>query len=166
MNAYLSLITVVVSGAFGLLVAVVTTWMTSYRESRKYVRDRARERFETIKSLYAKYLALLEKGIRCTEELGDYSELTNDLSLLNAQMLLTASKEVGAQSEACGDLLYHWSTEYRRGSPKKLGDIGVSIVASGDSEHFQKAKELRPKLMAELTKLIDLMKVHLRSIEP
>jgi hypothetical protein len=165
-NDYLPLITAFSSGIFGLLVAIATIWMTTLRESRNYARERTRERFETLKSLYANYFAQLEKCIRCTEQLADYSTLTDALPLLNAQLNLTASKEVVSQTQVCADLLYQWSTEYRRGSPKKVGDTGVAIVASGDSEHYAKAKELRPRLMNELTKLIDLMKSHLASIEP
>jgi hypothetical protein len=165
-NAYLPLITVFVSGAFGLLVAIVTIWMTTQRESRNYTRDRARQRFEDSKSLYANYFAQLEKCIRCTEQRGDVSSLTDALPLLNAQLNLTASKEVVSQTHICSELLYEWSTEYRRGSPKQVGDTNVAIFSSGDSEHCAKAKELRPRLMNELTKLIDLMKSHLESIEP
>lgn len=165
MTTYEQLITVFVSGLFALAVAAVTGWLSSFRESQSYARDRARARFDAIKALYANHLAYLEKCIRYTERLGDYSEL-DDLAIVNAQLLLSASPEVIEQSERCSDLLYHWSTEFRRGSPKKLGDTGLSTVSSGDSEHREQAKLLRPNLDAQLTQLLKAMQAHLQRIEP
>jgi len=164
LSTYLSLITVFVSGLFALAVAVVAAWLSSFRDTSSYARDRAREHFDAIKAVYANHLAHLEKSMRYTERLGDYTEL-DDLAIVNAQLLLSGSPDVIEQSERCSDLLYRWSTEFRRGSPKKLGDSGLSMVASGDSEHRAEAKALRPKLDAELTKLLKLMKEHLQSIE-
>jgi hypothetical protein len=165
LNTYLPLLTVFVSGLFALAVAAVTAWLSSFRDSRSHARDRARDRFDAIKAVYANHLAYLEKCMRYTERLGDYSEL-DDLAIVNAQLLLSGSPEVVEQSERCSEFLYHWSTEFRRGSPKKLGDTGLSMVASGESEHREQAKVLRANLDAELTKLLKAMQAHLQGIEP
>lgn len=159
------MITVFVSGLFALAVAFVTSRLANSRDSGNFARELARQRSDAVRTVYANYLAYLEKCMRWTERRADYSEL-DDLVVVSAQVLLSGSPAVIEQTEYCGNLLYQWSTEYRRGAPKQIGDTGLSMIAGGDSEHTQKARELRPKLDSEVTKLLNLMKSHLKEIEP
>jgi hypothetical protein len=59
---------VTVSGLFGLLVAVTTTLLTNRKSSREFDRDRRRERYEEIKTLYVRQLETLDKAIRQTKQ--------------------------------------------------------------------------------------------------
>ena len=165
MEYYFPLITVFLSGLFALLVAVVTTLLATRKDTRTYRRERDRRRYENTEALYVDTIAILEKCIRDTERLEDYSELSDELPRLNARLELASTREIVGQYEVVGDVMSEWSTEYRRGAPKRVGDTGMAIISSHDPPHQTKAKGVYPKLNAEIVKLANLMKEHLKSID-
>ena len=164
MDAYLQLTTVFLSGIFGLLVAVVTTALTGYRESRSQKRTVVLEQRTQLEKLYTEHIAVLEKAIRYTESSLPFSELYDDLALINARMRLFASPEVITASEEASDLLHQWSRAYRAGMPKPIGDSGTAIISSNDSKHIDQAKELFPKLHDQLNAMIEKMKSHIDGV--
>ena len=157
--------TVFVSLVSSLCVVAATEAIRHLKDSRAYKRDRNRENFERMKELYAERLAGFDKCIRQTHGLQTYSNLYDELPLLNARFALMSPQELIEQSEQVGDLIEQWSAEYRQGAPKKIGDTGAAIISSSDGPHQAKAKELYPALMAESTKLLCMMQAHLKTIE-
>ena len=165
MEPYTPLITVFVSGLFGLVVALTTTVLANRTDARTHRRSRKVKRYEDMESLYIDMIASFEKCIRYTQQLNDYSELTEELPRLNARLQLASTKSIIDQAKVASDLLFGWSSEYRQGAPKKIGDTGMAIIGSPDFPHQDRAKALFPNVCEEIIKLTDLMKDHLKSME-
>jgi len=157
--------TVIVSLLSSVCVVGATEAIKHLKDSRTYQRGRKKERFEAAQALFAERMASFEKSIRQTLRLEDYSALYNELPLLNARFGLTSPRNIIDQSEHVGDLLEQWSSEYRQGAPKRVGETGTAIISSHDGPHQEKAKELYPKLMEASSKLYHLMQEHLKAIE-
>jgi hypothetical protein len=118
-----------------------------------------------MESLYIDVIASFEKCIRYTQQLNDYSELTEELPRLNARLQLASTKLITDQAKVTSDLLFGWSSEYRQGAPKKIGDTGMAIIGSPDFPPQDRAKALFPNVCEQIIKLTNLMKDHLKSIE-
>lgn len=161
MDQYL---TALIGGAFGLAVAVATWSLAMLRERHVFARTQATDRRNKLESLYADEIALMEKAIRLTLQGGEYSTMYDDLSRTGARLRLLSTPAIVQRWESAGDLLYEWSSAHRAGSPKKLGDTGFVVIASGDSEHTKRAKEIYPKVNDALVELIDAMRKHLESL--
>jgi hypothetical protein len=161
----MELSTIFISLVSSLCVVGATEAIKHLKDSRSYQRERKKERFEAIQTLFAERMASFEKSIRRTIRLEDYSALYDELPLLNARFGLRSPRNIIDQSELVGDLLEQWSSQYRQGSPKKLGDTGAAIISSHDGPHREKAKELYPKLLEESNKLYHMMQEHLKAIE-
>lgn len=161
MNEYMPLVTVFVSGFFGLVVALATTYVAHLIENRRHVRDSRRRRRDEIEALYVDTLATLEKAMRETTKLDDYSESLEAFPRVNARLMLTSTPEIIDQYAIVGHCLYEWSTEYRKGSPKRINDTGAALVSSDMLPHSDKAKDLYPKLNAAVVELSQLMTAHI-----
>ncbi len=164
MSDYLPLITVFVSGLFGLAVAAATVYLTNAGDNRKYRRDLTQKRYDAAESLYVDVLAILEAAIRETQQLQDCQEMTAAFPRLNARLRLSSTLDIVTQYELAGDLLYHWSSEFKRGPTKRIGDVGVIEFSANTAAHAEKAKEVFPTLSAEIVKLAEMMTAHLKSI--
>jgi hypothetical protein len=156
--------TALIGGAFGLLVALITWMLAMLRERHVHERNTASDRRNKLEALYADEIALLERAIRLTLNGSDYTPLYDELSKTGARLRLLSTPAIVLQWQAAGHLLYEWSSAYRAGSPKQLGDTGFMMISSGDSEHSARAKEVYPKLNDALVQLIDEMRKHLESL--
>lgn len=152
------------TGAFGVVVALLTWLLAGLRERSSFRRDIQREKADKLEQLYASIIEALEMSIRATESLGSYEDLSRQHSKSNALLRLLSTKEIVEQMEEASIVMGNWSTEYRRGAPKPVGNTGMSITASGDSEHSRRAAELRPALNDALVKLIGFMAAHLEKV--
>jgi hypothetical protein len=61
-----------------------------------------------------------------------------------ARLQLASTKAITDQVQIVSDRLYEWSSEYRQGAPKKIGDTGMAIIGSPDFPHQERAKALFP----------------------
>jgi hypothetical protein len=165
MQSFLPLITVFVSGLFGLVVALATTTLANLSDARSHSRIRKVKRYEDMESLYIDVIANFEKCIRYTQRSDDYLALTEEMPRMNARLQLASIKPINDQARVASDLLFEWSREYRGGAPKKIDGTGLSIIGSPDFPHQERAKALFPPLCEEIIKLTKLMKEHLKSIE-
>ena len=110
----------IITGSFGVFVAIVTWLLAGLREIHTNKQERKREKIEKLESLYAKTISLLEMLIRVTEYGDDYDELKKELSNNNGLLRLLGSDEVNNKLEETSILLYGWeklSLSKRR--PKK-----------------------------------------------
>lgn len=62
------LITVLISGIFGLVVAVITWVLANFRENKKFKRDFEISKLNEIKELYVYTLTSIDKIIRVTKK--------------------------------------------------------------------------------------------------
>lgn len=151
------------SGAFGVAVALITWLLAGYREKQSFRRDLQRDYIHKLENLYAESIELLEMTMRITESLESYKDIERDLSRNNALLSLLSTKEINDQSESISVLMYNWSSLFRKGAPKKVGDTDMAIISSTDSKYSKQAEELRPQLNDEIVKIINLMSAHLKS---
>lgn len=162
MKDIIPLITVFVSGLFGLLVALLTWKLANQRERRKFqIELRLREHKER-EELYVSILANLDKVIRITKSGQDYSTLLTELSLNSARANILASEKINEQLGLVSDKLYVWSTEFRKGLPTKIGESGFGMISNKDFEHQDKAKDLYPELITQINKLVTDIKTELK----
>lgn len=162
MKDIILLMTVFVFGLFGLLVALLTWKLANQRERRKFqIELRLREHKER-EELYVSILANLNKVIRITKSGQDYSTLLTELSLNSARANILASEKINEQLGLVSDKLYIWSTEFRKGLPTKIGESGFGMISNKDFEHQDKAKDLYPELITQISKLVTDIKTELK----
>jgi hypothetical protein len=165
-----SAIIALLGALIGAASALVAQWISN-RHQRQLSEDDWRrrlglKRYEQMRSLYAGTLANFERCIRATEQLDDYSEVTKNLPRWNARLRLLASKQIVTQSQIASEALYHWSVEYRSGSPRRVGKSGFAVISSTDIPHSEKARSLYPAVNNEIAKLAELMEADLKGIAP
>ncbi|MCR4302643.1 MAG: hypothetical protein NUV63_00230 [Gallionella sp.] len=149
------------TGAFGIAVALITWLLAGLRERNSFRRDMQKEHVRKLESIYAECVESLEMSMRITVSIGSYEQIEREHSKNNALLRLLSTNQINDQYEKVSVLMHQWSVLYRRGAPKPIGDLGVSMIASGDSEFSKKADELRPQLNDELVALIKVMAKHL-----
>ena len=159
-----NVITVFLSGLFGLAVAVVTFWLSAQREKQSAQRTAQKERYAKIENLYVDKIALLEKLIRNVEAGNGADGLVDDLCRLNARLELTAPQQILDQSEKLSELVQAWSSEHFQGMPQRAGNSGMAFISSGQTPHREKASAIYPEVIKETLHLIKLMKSHLQEI--
>lgn len=164
MNEYLPLLTVFLSGLFGLAVAVVTSLIANRKDIRAQRREAAREAYEEAKSTYTDSLACLEKCLREVFGSASFLSLQQELAISSAKIQLIAPDNIIAQNHKVSDLMYAWSVEYSRGQPKPIGETGTVLISSHDRPHQEKAKEFYQQLMEACTDLANLMRDHLSQL--
>lgn len=152
---------VLLTGSFGVMVAIVTWILAGLRESVGYKRELKRERINKLESVYAQTISQLEQVIRITEAGESYEDSRKPIADNNAHLILVSTKAINDQLEKVTDLMYQWSSTYRKGAPNRVGDSNMVIISSQDSKSQKQAKELFPKLNGAIVELIEHMKSHL-----
>jgi len=154
----------IITGSFGVFVAIVTWILAGLREVGVHKREQKKEKQDKLERLYASTISQLEMLIRITESGDSYDELKEELSNNNGMLRLLASEGVNDQFEGTSIIIYRWSSLYRQGAPKKIaGDM--AMITSQDSMYQNKADELYPEVNDSIIKLIELMKMHIKSVE-
>lgn len=115
MSPWLSVLTVFLSGVFGLLVAIVSNRMVSSRDVIQHSRERAKAHYEEIKSLYAEHLSTLHLITTHTVNHMDETPLLGAFSDQDSKLALLSTPEVITQSDLIVDLLQRWASEYNAG---------------------------------------------------
>lgn len=159
------LITVLISGIFGLVVAVITWILANFRENKKFKRDFEISKLNEIKELYIFTLTSIDKTIRATRKLKDYDKIDDEFSFLTSKLNILASNEVNQKMKEVSDLIFIWSSEYRSGMPKRLGDSNFVTVSIQDKEHLNKSKDYYPIMMEKINELVELIKYEIKQIE-
>lgn len=165
LSSLISLITVFISGVFGLVVAIVTWKLANHRENRKFRYDQNISDYKEKKELYVRLLATLDKTIRIIKRDEDFSNQHEELSLISAQIRILGSESINDKLYEISDLLFEWSTEYKRGLPKKLGNTDFRMISTQDSPHIKKASEIYPSLSNEMVELAKLIEKELNDIK-
>lgn len=159
------LITVLISGILGLVVAVITWVLANFRENKKFKRDFEISKLNEIKELYVYTLTSIDKIIRVTKKLKDYDKIDDELSFLTSKLNILASNEVNQKMQEVSNLIFKWSTEYRKGMPKRLGDSNFVTISNQDNLHLEKSHEYYPIMMEKINELVELIKYEIKQIE-
>jgi hypothetical protein len=160
-----SLITVFISGIFGLIVAIVTWSLAIKREKQKFNLEFAKTELKDKEELYISILASIDKTVRYTTREKDYSDLINENTLILAKSKLLATKKINVQLEEIHDIIEVWSSNYRQSLPKRIDGIDMGIISSEDSKYRKKAEELIPHLQKAMGKLVDEIKSELNKLK-
>jgi hypothetical protein len=160
-----SLITVFISGIFGLIVAIVTWTLANKREKQKFNLEFAKTELKDKEELYTSILASLDKTVRYTTRGKDYSELINENTLILAKSKLLATKKINIQLEEIHNIIEVWSSNYRQSLPKRIDGIDLGIISSEDSKYREKAEKLIPHLQKAMGKLVDEIKSELNKLK-
>lgn len=162
---FIPILTVFLSGLFGLLVAYITWNLASKREKEKFKQDLALREFKEKEELYISILSSIDKTVKFTKTGKDYSELFNDLTFISAKSKLLATKSINSKFSEVSDILYVWSSRYRQSLPKKVGGTDFGILTNLDNEHREKADEIYPELSKSINDLVSLIKTELNYLK-
>lgn len=159
-----SLITVFVSGVFGLIVAIVTWRLANKREKQRFNLEYAKTELKDKEELYISILVSIDKTVKYTTREKDYSELINENALMLAKAKLLATKEINVQLENIQDIIEVWSSNYRQSLPKRIEGINMGIISTEDSKYRKKAEEIIPHLQKAMGELVDEIKSELNKL--
>lgn len=159
------LLTVFISGIFGLIVAIITWKLANHKENRKFKYDQKITDYKEKRELYVTLLASLDKIIRITESGENHSNLHEELSLISARIRIFGSENINNKLFEISEIMFEWSSEYKQGSPKKLGDTNFSMISTMDSAHIKRANELYPTLKNEINELARIIEKELIEIK-
>lgn len=156
-----AIITISVSGIFALLVAIVTHWLASSRESRVFVREARRDRIQMTRELYEEAIFILDRSCR-TLGLGSQEDREQTIRFI-AKLSLHATQAVQEQYFKTADVLDEWVAQARKGQPERHG--GVLVVKSGSGREEVTANSMWPRVEQSLNELKSLMRIHLAELE-
>jgi len=119
------------------------------------------KKYNNIESLYVNLIASLNKTIKYTKGGENYNELVNELSIISAKVSLIAPDNINKQTETVSDVLYEWSSYYRKSLPTQIEGTNFGIHSNTNSELRDRAEEIYPILNWEIGKLIEMIKIEL-----
>ncbi len=155
-----ALITVMVSGAFAVLVTVVTHWLARSRESQTLLREVRRDEIAQTQALYEEAIFILDRTCH-TLGLGTNDD-RNHIIRFMARLYLIAPQEVRDQYMKTSDRVVQWATQARKGEPQAHN--GILIFYAGADAEKAKAEKAWPEVERELNELRHKMKKHLADL--
>lgn len=155
---------VLITGIFGIAVAIITWILAGLREIGISKREEKKFKVEKVEKLYADTISNLELALRNTTNGSSTEQLEKEMSLNNGMLRLLASDQVNNQLEETSIAIYSWSTLTKKGAPKSIGG-DIAMITSQDSKYAEQARDLYPKVNNSIVKLIEEMKTHLSSIQ-
>ena len=155
-----ALITVSVSGIFAIIVAVVTHWLSSSRESKVLQRESRRDEIAVLRQLYEEAIFILDHACR-TRNLGTDEDQNRVIRFL-ARLHLHAPSYVRDQYHITSDAVDAWTPQVRKGEPESRQ--GILIFRAGADADKAKAQEAWPAVEQELIKLKKQIKKHLAEL--
>lgn len=159
-----SLITVFISGIFGLIVAIVTWRLAIKREKQKFNLEFAKTELKAKEELYVSILASIDKTVKYTSRAKDYSDLIDENTLILAKSKLLSTKKINIKLEEIHDIIEVWSSNYRQSLPKRIDGIDMGIITSEDSKYRKKAEKLIPHLQKAMGELVEEIKYELNKL--
>lgn len=159
------MLTVIFSGVFGLLTAVMVWKLSIKREKYIFKRDFSTQDYKNTEIFFVEIIASLNKAISYTRNNKDYSTLHDEMSIILAKAYLLADKTLNDKLASISTILFEWSSEYKQGLPLRIGDTDFGIISSGDSIHTQNAEKIYILLIEELKEMIELMKQQLADLK-
>ena len=151
----------IITGISTLLAVGITLFFTTKREKSKFIQELMMKEYTDLESFYINLIASIEKTKRYTERGESYKELLDETSLISAKVNLIASASISEQIGMVSDILFEWSSNYRKSLPTKIGDTGIGMISNIDIKFRDKADEIYPTLNKEIGKLIELIKEEL-----
>ncbi|MDZ7775279.1 MAG: hypothetical protein U5L09_06525 [Bacteroidales bacterium] len=151
----------IITGISTLLAVGLTLFFTTRREKYKFIQDLKMREYNDLESFYTSLIASLEKTIRYTERGENYKELLDENSIISAKANLISTEAINEQLRKVSDVLYEWSSYYRKSLPTKFGETGYGFTSNIDMKHKATADKIYPTLHKEIGKLIELIKLEL-----
>lgn len=165
MKDIVPILSVFLSGVFGLSVALLTWKLSLQREKTKYQQDILAEDYKKIEVFYTGCLASVYKVIHITKANLDDSNRYIEFSLMSAQASILADELFQRKLNDVCRTLSDWSHNYKLGSPKKFGDTGLVQVTSSDQAYLSKAETLYLELMKEMREFTQIIKDQLKALK-
>ena len=153
----------IITAVSTLFAVGITLFFTNRRERSKFILDLNLKEYIDLETFYINLLSSIEKAKSYTTQGEDYKELFNEISILSAKANLISTDLINRQLNAVSDVLYEWSSLYRKSLPTKVGNTGLGIVSNIDLEFRDRANELYPKLFDEIQELVKLIKQELNN---
>ena len=151
----------IITAVSTLLAVGITLFFTTKREKSKFIQDLRLKEYSDIETFYLDLIASLEKTKKYTERGEDYKKLFDETSMISAKANLIAPNNINEQIGNVSEILYEWSSNYRKSLPTKIGNSGLGMISNIDIKFKDKADEIYPTLNKEIGKLIEMIKEEL-----
>lgn len=161
----MAILTVFISGLFGLIVAIVTIELVDRRENRKFKKEMALRDYKEHEELYISILSSLDKIVKYTHTGKEYEELFEELTYISAKSQLLAAKKVNEVFSEVSEILYVWTTEYKESLPIKIGGSNRGLITNLENKHKEKADEIYPELIKSINELVRVIKIELINLK-
>lgn len=102
-SEWFTLISVFLSGIFGLLTALITWSLANRREKRRLSQEYRRKEWQDLELLYANSIAVIDKIAQVTKAANDYSGIIDQMTLVSAQISIRGSEAVNKQYHIVAD---------------------------------------------------------------
>lgn len=141
-----------------LLAVGITLFFTTKREKSKFIQDLKLKEYKDIETFCIDLIAFIEKTKKYTERGEDYKELFDENFTISAKANFIVPNNINEQIGVVSEVLYEWSTYYRKSLPTTFGNTGLGVISSTDKKYRDKADEIYPTLNDEIWKLIEMLK--------
>lgn len=158
------IVSVFISGLFGLLVAVITWKLANQREDRKFRRENHLNTIKEKEKLYAEVIATIDKTIKLIYGGKDIDTVLNDLSINAARINLSSTERIIEKLNAVNEKIEAWTFEYRKSLPKRIGDTGLGMVSSEDIKHKTAADKIYSEVVIVIQELVHEIKSELKNL--
>lgn len=165
-SQWFTLVSVFLSGMFGLLTAMVTWSLANRREKRRLSQEYKRKEWQDLELLYANSIAVIDKIAQVTKAGNDYSGVIDQMTLVSAQISIRGSEAANKQYHIVGDLLAIWTGAYQISKPKKVGEGNLSILTTENLKAKDAADEIFKELLKDTAKYIEIVKAELKNTKP
>jgi len=147
-----------------LLGVILTLFFTNRRDYNTFKREFKEREFNYIRDLYISLLADIEKTKNYTTMGKNYSDLLNESAIIYAKINLFSSPKIKDKLSVVNELLFHWTSLYKRSLPTKIGDTNIGMISNTDFEFREKADKIEPKLNENINELIKLIEIELNKL--
>ena len=153
----------IITASSTLLAVGITLYFTNRREKNKFLQDLKLKEYIDLETFYVNLLSSIEMTIRYTERGENYKDLFQEKSIISAKANLIAPEEINQKLNDVSELMFIWSSYYRKSLPSKIGDTGFGMISNKDIEFKEKADQEFPKLQQEIGQLVNLIKQELKT---
>lgn len=165
-SEWFTLISVFLSGIFGLLTALITWSLANRREKRRLSQEYRRKEWQDLELLYANSIAVIDKIAQVTKAGNDYSGIIDQMTLVSAQISIRGSEAVNKQYHIVADSLAIWTGAYQISKPKKVGESNLSMVTTENLKAKDAADEIFKELLKNMSVYIEIVKTELKNTKP
>lgn len=165
-SGWISIVSIFLSGAFGLLTAWVTWVMATRREKRRFSLELNLKEWQDLELLYANSIAVIDKIAQVTKSGNDYSSVIDQMTMVSAQISIRGSEAVNKQYHIVSEGISVWTALYQNSKPEKIGEGRLAMITTEHIKNRDDADKVFAELVKDIRQYIELVKSELAVSKP